>query len=272
MYLELGESVFYAIRSAVIVLGFLYLMKLAMDKVVSSHYVSDDEIKVGNTAVSLRRAGLYIGTAIALFSTINGLETQLIDGATIIVFMILANMVSEHIVFPKFDNLLAIKNKNMSMGFAEAGLFIATGIIASGSFAEDGPWLSSILFFTLGQIFLILAILINEKLHKGTINEIKKGNISAGIMIGGLAIAYALVLKGAIAGPFNGWFIDIQAFLVSALFGGFLIIIFANKIIERLFFKGKSIHKELIENNYSVITVVVTIKIAIAITISGVLI
>lgn len=264
------QSLGNSIVSAAIVFGFIFLMKIIVDKIVSSHYVADTEIKNGNIAISLRRTGLYIGTAIALFSTINGWYMQIIDGAAIVIFMLLAMFISEVIIFPKFDNIEALKNNNKAIGFAEGCLFIATGIIASASFSGDGPWISSIVFFIFGQLILIGAIRINEFMHKGTMDEIEKGNISAGIMVGGLAIAYAFILKAAIAGPFNGWIQDISSFFISVIFGGLLLLLFTNKIIERLFFSGSSIGKEVLANNYAVISVVVAIKIAIAITISGV--
>lgn len=268
--ISVSQSLGHSIVSATIVFSFIFIMKIIVDKIVSSHYVADKEIITGNIAISLRRSGLYIGTAIALFSTIDSWYIQIIDGAAIIIFMLLAMFVSEVIIFPKFDNIIALKDNNKSIGFAEAGLFIATGIIAAGSFSGEGPWISSIVFFILGQLILIGAININEYLNKGTITAIQNGNISAGLIVGGLAIAYALILKATIAGPFHGWIQDISSFFVSVFFGGILLLLFSNKIIERLFFSERSIKKDVLDDNYAVISVVVAIKIAIAITISGV--
>lgn len=271
MNLVMLQAVLTSIVSAVIVFGFIYIMKKVTDKLVSAHYNADEQIRNGNMAISLRRIGLYTGTAIALFSTINGFTMQIIDGATVVVFMLIAMIISEKIIYPNFDNIVALKEGNLGIGFSEAGLYIGTGIIASASFSGNGPWFSSILFFILGQIILVGAVKINERNHPGTINGVKEGNKSAGIMLGGITIAYALILKGAISGPFNGWMVDIQSFFISAIIGGLLLLIFANKVIERVFFYGKSIKEELKKDNVSVISIVVGIKIAIALTISGVI-
>lgn len=265
-----GMSLLHSIFSAVIILGLMFVMKITVDKIVSKHYNSDQEIRNGNLAVTLRRCGLYLGTAIAMYSIIGDWYMQLIDGATIIVFMLVAMYISEVIIFPNFDNIEALKNRNLAIGFSEAGLFIGTGIIATASFSGSGPWVSSIVFFILGQVILLAGVYFNEFVHKGTISEIEKGNTSAGIMLGGITIAYALILKGAIAGPFTGWLIDIQAFFISAIMGGLLIFLLASKVIERIFFSGNSIGKEVLANNYSVVSVVVAIKISIALIISGV--
>lgn len=270
--MNLIQSFGYSIWSAVIVFGLIYLMKLIVDKSVSSYYIADDQIKQGNMAISIRRIGLYTGTAIAMYSSINGWMMQLIDGITIVAFMLIALMISEKIILPSFNNIEALGKGNVAVGFTEAGLFIGTGIIASGSFSGEGPWISSIVFFALGQIVLLTAIRLNEIFHKGTLKEIENGNTSAGIMVGGLLIAYALILKSAIQGPFNGWVVDIESFFLSAAYGGLLLILFANKAIEKIFFKESSIGQEILKNNYSVAGVVAAIKIAIAITIGGVII
>lgn len=257
--------------SAAIVFGFMYLTKIIMDKLVASKYDANWQIEENdNLAVALRRLGLYGGVAIAMLFTIGSdVVVQLIDGATIVAFMVIALLISEKIVFPSVDNTLALRDKNVALGFAEGGLFIATGIIAMGSMSGEGPWVSTIVFFALGQVVLLVAVKILEKIHSGLLKDIVAGNTAAGIMLGGLTIAYALILKGAISGPFTGWEYDIGMFFLSTILGGILLFVFANTAIDKLFLPGTSIKKEIQEKNVAAISVVVTLKIAIAFIIGG---
>jgi len=270
MDMVLIKSVLTSFLSAAIVFGFMFLIKVIMDKLVASHYDADVEIEENNNlGIALRRAGLYGGIAIAMFFTLGDIKMQFINGATVVGFMFIALIISEKIVFPSFDNTVALKAGNVSLGFAEAGLYLGTGVIAMASMAGTGPWISTIVFFVLGQLVLLLAVRLAEFTNKGLLEEIKLGNVAAGIMLGGMTFAYALILKGAIMGPFTGWAADITAFAISTVLGGLMLFLFANKAIDKLFLPGSSITKEIKEKNVAAITVVIGLKIAIAFIISG---
>lgn len=270
--MELLINVVYSFISAIIVFGFMYLAKLLVDVRVKKIYNADIEIEEENNfAVALRRAGLYIGIAIAMFGAIKGsFFLQIIDGFIILSFMMISMTISEHIIFPKINNLEALKNKNIAVGIIEFSLYVATGIIAFASFEGHGPWYASIVFFILGQILLVAMTRIYEILHPNILKNIQENSIASGILLGGIIIAYSMLLKAAVEGPFTSWTDDLIAFSISAILGLIMLLILANKAVDRLFLTGSNIKKELEEENPAALFVVVSVKIAIAYVISGV--
>ncbi|MCP4969108.1 MAG: DUF350 domain-containing protein [Arcobacter sp.] len=272
------QSIVYAMC----VFMFIYFAKVIADYRVASIFNVDYQILVSeNIAVSLRRAGLYLGVAIGMYAAIEGnssnfiegLISEIIYGILILIFLFIAMFINDKIILKGINNDEEIKNNNISVGLFEMGSYIATGIIAYGSFIGSGPWYSSIIFFALGQLVLIAMVWIYRYLTKyDSIKEIKEGNIPAGLMIGGIMIAYGLILKASIIGPFTNWTNDLSSFALSALSGILLLLVFANKAIDKLFLPGSNIHKEIAEDkDLPPIIVVVAIKISIAIIISAVI-
>ncbi len=274
-----GQSIIYAL----IVFLFIFVAKKIADKKVSALYNADHEIEVSrNMAVAFRRAGLYLAIGIAMFAAVgsdNGASTfvedlliQALDGVLIMVFLFVAMLINDKFILRNINNDEAVKENNIAVGLVEFGAYIATGLIAYGSFSDVGPWYSSIVFFILGQAVLIGMVLIYEYSTKfNVLDEIKKGNISAGLMVSGILIAYSLILKASIIGPFSGWYEDITAFGVSAISGILLLLIIANKAIENLFLPGTDLHKEIvIDQDIPPIIVVVSVKITLALIIGAV--
>jgi len=81
---------------------------------------------------------------------------MLMESVLLLIFMQIGLIVANKIIFSKLKNDISIKNRNISVGIVEFGLFIATGIIAYISFVGDGPFYSSIIYFLLGQILMVL--------------------------------------------------------------------------------------------------------------------
>jgi uncharacterized membrane protein YjfL (UPF0719 family) len=259
----------------------MFIAKKLADFRVRGVYNADYEIETAeNTSVALRRVGLYLGIAIAMFGALstgntNGFEkdlvAQLVDGSLIIIFLAVAMYINDKILLSGIDNTQALKDNNISVGLVEMGAYIGTGLIAYGSFAGTGPWYSSIVFFILGQIMLIAMVKVYEYFSSyDALEEIKNGNIPAGLMVGGTMVAYGLILKASIMGPFNGWEQDLIGFGISA-FSGIVLLVLVNMGIDKLFLPNTNVHKEIkIDRDLPPIMVVVAVKIAIALTISAV--
>ena len=273
------QSIVYALS----VFVFMFLAKKIADKRVSYLYNADYEIEIReNIAVALRRAGLYLGIAIGMYAAINSngtatnfvadLGLQVFDGVLIMIFLFSAMFINDKIILKNINNDQALKDNNISVGLVEFGAYIATGLIAYGSFAGTGPWYTSIVFFILGQAALIIMVRIYESFTEyKPIDEVKEANVPAGLMLGGILVAYGFILKASIMGPFTGWITDLTAFAVSSVSGIVLLLLLANKAIDQFFLPGSNIHKEIAEDqDLSPIIVVVAVKIAIALIISAV--
>ncbi len=274
-----AQSIVYA----VVVFLFIFLAKRIADKRVMTVYNADDEIGTAkNMAVSFRRAGLYIAIGIGMFAAagtdssgsgfMDNLLHQVIDGILIMIFLFSAMYINDKFILKNINNDEALKNNNIAVGLVELGAYLATGMIAYGSFADSGPWYSSIVFFILGQSVLVLMVLIYEYTSKIKIlEEIKNGNIAAGLMVAGILVAYSLILKAAIIGPFNGWSEDLLAFSISAISGILLLLIIANKAIENIFLPNTDLYKEIVvDQDIPPIIVVVAVKITLALVIGAV--
>ena len=268
---------------AVVVFLFIFLAKKIADKRVSVLYNADHEIvSAQNMAVSFRRAGLYLAIGIGMFAAagtdstssgfIDSLLLQIVDGILIMFFLFCAMYINDKFILKNINNDEALKNNNIAVGLVEFGAYVATGLIAYGSFADTGPWYSSIVFFILGQSVLVVMVLIYEYSSKiKVLEEIKNGNIAAGLMVAGILIAYSLILKAAIIGPFSGWSEDLLAFAISAISGILLLLVIANKAIENIFLPNTDIYKEIVvDQDIPPIIVVVAVKITLALVIGAV--
>jgi uncharacterized membrane protein YjfL (UPF0719 family) len=206
---QYGTYVLYAF----VYLAFMLALKYALNFMASKHYNADEELAGGNLAAGLRRTGAQLGLAIAFMGLLAGtsnesllqdLITTAIYGALAVVFMLSSLVFTDRLVIPGLDNTLAIKNNNIAVGIVEFGMLVGTGIIAHASIVgEGGGIVSSLGYFIAGQITLVALVLFYEKVISRNFNIIESighGNKSSGIYIGGKLIAYALILKSAIAG------------------------------------------------------------------------
>jgi uncharacterized membrane protein YjfL (UPF0719 family) len=284
----LGQGLIYVI----IGLFFIFLVK-KIDDFRTKDFDDDTHIDDGNIAVGLRRAGLYLGIAIALSGAMEGnskgffLDTvQLfIDGIIITGFMFSSRFINDSIMLGNINNdKECIKNfqqpdgnevtGNTAVGMVEAGMYIATGFILNGSLSGGGGTFiqgitSAVLFFIVGQITLLIFGLLYELITPFNVREeIKKNNLAAGIGLGGILIALGIILKASISGPFTGWSNDLASFGIYAAFGIIMLLIF-RKVADLLLLPTTDIATEVKEDkNVAALIVVQSAINAIAIIIA----
>jgi uncharacterized membrane protein YjfL (UPF0719 family) len=258
------QEILQSFGNAAYLVGVLYIVNLIANKRVHFNVTEHIEVK-NNFALALRRAGLYIGISIGLLAVIGeSYDVIVFDTLLIIGFFFLSLILIDKILLSNINNDEEIEKGNISVGITEFGLFIATGIITYASFNGEGPWYSSIVYFILGQIILFgIFYLVSHK------DEIAKNNKASSIYAASILIAYSLILKAAIMGPFISWYTDLTAFAISAVSGVIMLLLLANKVIDKLFLPTSSIKKEIEEENYAALTLIGSLKIAIAIIVSS---
>ncbi len=271
------EKAVMIIFYVVIVLAFLYLAKKIADGLTK---FDDDEAieKDGNVAVALRRFGLYVGMCISLAGVMTGgvYKTDVLyfvsHGFIATIIFFLAHYINDFLIVPGVRNNDLVKEGNAPTGFAEAGSFIATGVILNGAFTgEVGGLLSCAVFFFLGQAMLIIVLFIHRKVFRlNIVALIKEGNLSAGIAIAGLLISYSLILRVSIAGDFLGWLVSLETFAVTAVTGMVGLICF-QKLADILFLPKSHFSENLERNNIAGVIVVQAITIALSLVISRLL-
>ena len=167
-----------------------------------------------------------------------------------------------------------MRDGNVAVGLVELGVSVATGLVAAGSFSGQGGGLpSAVVFFLLGQVSLLLLALAYERITPyRVIENVRDGNVAAGLMLGGMLVAFGFILRSSIAGPSAGWVDDLSAFGFSA-FAGLVLLLLLQWPIDRVFLPGTTLRQEIeTDRNAAAIAVVVSVKVALALVIASVVI
>lgn len=288
MIAGLGQGLMYVILGVF----FIWLVK-KVDDWRTREFDDDIEIDNGNVAVGLRRAGLYLGIAIALCGAMKGtsngffpdLFQLMIDGLIITGFMFSSRFVNDYIMLGNISNdqecVKAIitpdgkKTKgNPAVGMVEAGMSVATGFILNGAISGTGGTFiegiaSAALFFILGQIALLLFGFLYQLTTPFNVrNEIQNNNLAAGIGLGGTLMAFGIILMASLSGPFTGWARDILSFCLYTVYGIIMLLVFKT-VIGKLLLPTTSIAVEIKEDrNIAAIIVVECAMNAVAIIIA----
>jgi uncharacterized membrane protein YjfL (UPF0719 family) len=276
-YSSFGKEFVFVIISILII----WLAKLIADR-RTTEFDDDAHIDDGNLAVGLRRAGLYLGIAIALAGTMGGdsknflsdLLNLLADGALILICLFSARFINDKIMLGPINNDKECMKGNAAVGVSEACMYIATGFILNGSLSGSShslieSVLSTIVFFILGQIALLVFGYLYEKITPFNVrDEIKNNNLAAGIGLGGILIALGIILRGSIEGPFTGWRSDIANFSIYTIYGIIMLLIF-RIVIDKMFFPTTKLTIEIKEDkNIAALLVAESAIIAVAIIIA----
>lgn len=268
-----------ALLYASIAIGAMYGFKRFRNAFIltNADYLIEEQ---NNLAVAFRQSGIYLGIAIAMFAVFSGkslgfwkdIEFLLYYGFLSVVLISISLWINNKVILPGVDNTEELRRGNIAVGLTEVGGIIATGIIAMASFSGTGTFLSAIVFFVLGQVSLICLIILYEWITPfKVIKNIKIGNVSAGVLLALMQIAFAIILLGSIKGDFTGWSTDLLAFGKSALSGLILIVLLFNRVVDQLFLTGTDVHTEIErDQNSAAMLVVGTVKVSLALIISGV--
>lgn len=266
-----------AIVFSLIGLAVMWLAKIFDDK--RTPFDEDQLIvKQKNLAIALRKSGIFLGLAIGLYGVISGPGKGLFaDSMTVfwesgflLTALFAAYLINEHIILSGINNDKAVEENNIAVGLVELGSYVGTGMIINGAFAgEGGGILAAIVFFTLGQIALLLAHFCHKITTLGPyFKEIEtKGNVTAAISSMASLIAISIILRASIVGPFTGWENDIKSFVFS-FFMGVAILEILGTFVNNAFLPRTS--KEICaDNNPAAMTILASVKIATALIIAS---
>ncbi|MDD9302746.1 MAG: DUF350 domain-containing protein [Desulfobacter sp.] len=277
---------------ALVGIFFIFLAK-RLDDWRTRDFDDDRHIDDGNVAVGLRRAGLYLGIAIAMAGALSGsssgfwtdLIQLMVDGLIITGFLFSARFLNDFIMMGHLENdKECIKEftladgrtvtGNTALGMVEAGMYIATGFILNGSLSGGGgsffqSLFSAVLFFILGQMVLLFFGFVYELITPYNVREeIKKNNLAAGISLAGILIALGIILMSSLSGPFTGWMTDLAGFAIYTLFGIVLLLGFRT-LVDRLLLPTTNLATEIKEDqNVAALVVVDSAVIAVALIIA----
>ncbi len=258
----------------VMIIVFLFLSKKIADAITRF----DDDALISqneNLAIALRRSGIFVGICIALqalipvVSDFQDIGIFALGALMVVVIFFVAHFINDFIIIPDVCNNDLVKTGNVPTGLIEAGAFIATGILLNGAFSgNEGGILSAAAFFFMGQMVMIAAIYVHEKIYRfHVVQSVRDNNTSAGVAVAGLLVAYGIILRSSIAGDFTGWAPSLTAFAVSAVTGMIALIIF-ERIAALIFLPKTSIGDAIRGGNTAAIVLVQAITIALSLIIS----
>ena len=238
-------------RSAAYLLGafvLLWIAKVVYTGVYRRVNLREEIFERGNNAVAVSTVGYLLGITIALGGVLTGASSgwrsDLADiglfGLQTVVLMILASFLCEKILLPKFDNTKeVVEDHNLGTAFVEAGTHIANGLILLAiQQGSGGEWWTTLVFWVLTQVALILVALLYEAATPHSIHdELEKDNAAVGLGFGGVLVGMGNILSIAVAGDFVGWKTSLILFFSDAVFG--LVVLFLmHKLTDLLLAPG----------------------------------
>ena len=207
-----------------------WIGKLVKDLTTTSYSVRDELVEKDNAALGVAMAGYYFGLIMAIGGTLSGpsqgLENDLIDigiyGLLAIILLNLSRLVNDGVILHGFkirDEL--IDDQNAGTGAVIAASYIATGLVIFGAVSgEIGGIVTTVIFWALGQIALVLAGLVYEWITPYSIHdEIEKDNVAAGVAFAGALVGIGIIVFHASAGNFISWTVNLQDFAIEVVAG-----------------------------------------------------
>jgi uncharacterized membrane protein YjfL (UPF0719 family) len=209
----------------------LFLIGKVVNDVIHKEYkLTFELVQRDNPALALAVVGYYFGLVLSIGGAMVGPSRGIINdllsvfgyGLLAIVLLNISWFVCDKIILHQFrisDEL--IRDQNVGTGAVSAGVSIASGFIIYGSVqGESGGVLTTIVFWILGQIIMILAGWIYEwitpyKVH----DEIEKDNVPAGVSFGGALVAVGTVIGLAAESDFVSWSESLPGYIGYAVIG-----------------------------------------------------
>jgi uncharacterized membrane protein YjfL (UPF0719 family) len=244
--MEILQLEYAALALAVgqVVLGVLVLIlaKFAL-RWLSPYAVDREMTSLDNPAFGLAVSGYFAGTVIVYLSATGAAPLPLDDGANAVFLTMgsdlawsLAGIVALNGSRWLMGRLLlrGVRNdreitehRNVAAGALECGAYLASAALLAGALRQPGgtPWTAAAILL-LGQFALILTGRLYQKWTGYDVAEqVRSGNLAAGVAFGMTLAALSLLMLKAISGEFTSWSTSLSYFAFDAAAGLILLLI-----------------------------------------------
>lgn len=260
---DLDQSIIADAAYLTLAVFLLLVSKIAL--VLFTPFAVEDEFSSkDNPAFGISLIGYYLGVLIVFIGTIYE-ETTALQGTNFainllydagwalagIVMLNISRVVLDRVVLRGFSTRKEIvEDRNAGVGAVEFGTYIASALIVAGALTgQDGTWLTTLVFFLLGQVSLCVFGLVYQKVttRYDIHEELERDNVAAGIAYGGNLIAMGVIIMRGSAGDFVSWEANLSkfgAYLIVAL--GLLTV--GHFVIDRVFLPGRTLEEEIVED------------------------
>lgn len=251
--------------NAVVILAIGRFVFNRMNKTIN---VAEELVIRDNFAFAITVTGYYTGLIIAFGGILQGSPLDLLTDTTNhtaygILAVILLNISSwlndKFILFQFKVKKEIIRDRNAGTGVIEAANYVASGILVYGAVSGEIPnyfpqfvfgdllsgLLSVVMFWTIGQVILIIASRIYHKMLPFDVHaEIERDNVAAGIGFAGVLVAVGILVSNGIGGDFEDWTDHFSQILTDGILGIVLLPIM-RWITDKVLLPGQNLSDEI---------------------------
>jgi uncharacterized membrane protein YjfL (UPF0719 family) len=262
------EALLMALPYFVILLGALVAGKVFYNRTTPYHF--DQELVERDNGAFGVLLGLYLlGLMIAIGGTLYwgiGVDWRLlllVVGSCVlcILLMRLSVVINDWLLLPRFSiDKEIIQDRNVGTAFVVGGGCVATGLIINGSLSVQIPGqdvftqvqqalLSTLLFFVVGQMLLIVGALVFVQLTAYDVHDTieKDDNLAAGLSFGGFLVGLGIIVRSAIFHASSDYFIEVLTALVYAALG--MVLLLATRVfVDKVLLPSSPLSKEVAQD------------------------
>lgn len=255
MTIDLVLKDVYSIGSLLLTYLLIFFIANAVYSKTAGYSVKQEVVENNNVAVATSLAGYMIAISIIFIGGLIGPSVGLVeDVITVstysglgIILLYIAHIINDRLILPQFNNNKElVDDRNVGTGVVQAGSYIASGLIIAGSIhGEGGGIMTTLAFFALGQIALIIFGKIYDAITDFNLHdEIENDNVAAGIAFAGTLTALGIILSNAAAGDFISWEHNMAIFVVNIVVA-FLLLPLFRTVIDKLIIVNIDINDEI---------------------------
>lgn len=214
-----------------------------------------------NFALALTMTGYYLGLVLALTGVLvgpsAGLVNDLIDlavyGSLAILLLNLSIFINDRVILRGFSNDKEIlQDQNAGTGVIEGANSVAVGLIIAGALSGQGSLLTALVFWLTGQLALIAAGLVYERVLPYNLHdEIERDNVAVGVAFAGLLVGLGNLIRVSVAGDFVSWEVSLGSELLY-LAVGLVLFPIVRWLTDLLLVPGATLEAELLQEKPNV--------------------
>jgi len=232
-----------------------FIGKLVNDLLHREYKLNYELVERDNPALAVAVVGYYGGLVLAVGGALVGPGIDLVDslvalgiyGFLAIILLNLSWFVCDKLILNRFKvSEELIRDQNVGTGAVSAGVSLANGFILFGAIqGEGGGIVTALVFWALGQVMLVLASLVYNRITPYDIHlQIEKDNVAAGVGFAGALTGMGAVIGLAGQADFVSWGENLPDYLGFALLGLVLLPV-VRFLTDRLLLPGVKLTDEI---------------------------
>lgn len=218
-YIAIAHTAIFAVGSLAIVL----VGKLARDLLAKrrGHSIPTLITVQDNVATAVEQAGFFLAATLGLLGALRIPDTtilgQVLDlgltGLLVVVTLLVNDWLMAKAVCRGLDCPTEVHvRRNLAIAVPRACGALATGLVLRAALGHDSPLLDRIVWLVIGQAALVgISVLYQRWTPYDDLAEIKRGNLAAGLTMGGVLLAVGIIVEASLRGEGADWLADLRS-------------------------------------------------------------